>query len=146
MCCSLSSLLLDFAKKRKIKLQIDGFQNLNRSILQAKILESLRYPKDVEIAKMLISRRKEIGLDLNHRDDNGMTAYDILVHDDFFAIQDAKRQKVLELLENENRKRCIILWGVFIFPPVISFFIFSHQPSYYLPILRVSIHISSFCT
>ena len=108
-CLRKVELLLDFAKKRKIKLQIDGFQNLNRSILQAKILESLRYPKDVEIAKMLISRRKEIGLDLNHRDDNGMTAYDILVHDDFFAVQDAKRQKVLDLLENENRKRCIIL-------------------------------------
>ena len=58
---------------------------------------------------MLISRTKKIGLDLNHRDDNGMTAYDILVHDDSFAVQDAKRQKVLELLENENRKRCIIL-------------------------------------
>ena len=107
-CLRKVELLLDFAKKRKIKLQIDGFQNLNRSILQVKISDSLNYPKDVEIVKMLISRRKEIGLDLNHKDDNGMTAYDLLVHDDF-PFEDAIRRKVLELLENENRKQCIIL-------------------------------------
>ena len=107
-CLRKVELLLDFAKKRKIKLQIDGFQNLNRSILQVKISDSLNYPKDVEIVKMLISRRKEIGLDLNHKDDNGMTAYDLLVHDDF-PFEDAIRRKVLELLENEYRKQCIIL-------------------------------------
>ena len=70
MCPSLKKvkLLLDFANKRKIKLQIYGFQNLNRSILQAKISEGPSLPEDIKIVKMLISRRKEIGLYLNHKD------------------------------------------------------------------------------
>ena len=115
MCPSLKKvkLLLDFANKRKIKLQIYGFQNLNRSILQAKISEGPSLPEDIKIVKMLISRRKEIGLDLNHKDDNGMTAYDLLVLNDLpnkYCMSEQK-QKIAELLkkENEDRKQCIIL-------------------------------------
>ena len=71
-------LFLDFAKEKQIQLQIYGYNNLNQSILQAKIPLGKFSLKHIEIMNVLIARRKEIGLDLYHKDDNGLTASNLL--------------------------------------------------------------------
>ena len=96
------SLLLDFAIEKKMQLPIYGYSNLNQSILQAKMYD-LEDLKDLEAVKAIIARRLEIGLDINHRDENGMTALDLLMEDDRYSLNPIKIE-VKELLENAGGK------------------------------------------
>ena len=115
-------LFLDFATKKQTQLQIYGYSNLNQSILQAKISSGNCF-NDIEIMNVLIARKEEIGLNFNHRDDNGATALDILALSNFeFVDEKVVLKDSMNYIENvdptkekgcrnyrKTKKRCIIL-------------------------------------
>ena len=105
-------LFLDYAQEKHIQLQVHGYNNLNQSILQAKIVSGCRYLKDVDIANTLIARREEIGFNLNHKDDNGKTAADLLALNHLELVGENVMmfvQNIDPTREGSRRKRCNIL-------------------------------------
>ena len=118
-------LFLDFAKEKQIHLQIYGYNNLNQSILQAYISSGIFFykEKDIEIMNVLIARRKEIGLDLYHKSDNGGTVLNFLALSNYEIVDEkVVPTGIVQWIENvdptrekgcrhfrKTKKRCIIL-------------------------------------
>ena len=90
--------------------------------MQAKISSGNCF-NDIEIMNVLIARKEEIGLNFNHRDDNGATALDILALSNFeFVDEKVVLKDSMNYIENldptkekgcrnyqKTKKRCIIL-------------------------------------